>query len=308
MIYNWNLIGHDTTLRLLEQDVSSGNLAHAYLFVGPSQLGKFTVARQMANILQCENNFCHTCSVCTQIKKGVHADTIVAANDGESVGIDFVKDLIARINMTTQSRYTVVLIEQIERVTIPATNTLLKTLEEPPDNVIFIMTTENARLILPTILSRVRMINFDLCSEEELMCRLKERFKDVALPALEQASLLALGKPGKAINFLEDRANLDYYQSLYNEVCALLVEENVQRKFQYVETILETPYMAEDFLDILEHVLRSRLLKLQAGENIEKTLNRDKILSLIKETQTTRGNFSGNINVRLNLENLLLAI
>lgn len=308
MIYNWNLIGHEKSLELLEQDVKSGNLAHAYLFVGPNQLGKFTVAKQMANLLQCENNFCHQCEVCKRIQKGVHSDTIVAPNDGEAVKISFVRDLVARINMTTQSKYTIVLIEQIERLTSEAANALLKTLEEPPNNVIFIMTTENIRLILPTVISRTRIVSFELCSEDDLKMRLQDLFPEVSPKLLEQASLLSLGKPGKAIGFLEDRSNLDYYQSLYNEACALLAESDIHRKFQYAERLLEKTYMAEDFLDVFEHVLRSRLLKLQLGESVENGIDKTKVIHLINETQQSRGNISKNINTRLNLENLLLAI
>lgn len=300
MIYNWNIVGHDATLQMLESDIGSGNVSQCYLFVGPNQLGKFTVARKMAAILQCENNLCHQCAVCTEIQKGIHPDTIMVKNDGESLKIEAVRDIVNRVNMTAQSRHTVVLIESIERLTPEAANALLKTLEEPGPDVIFLLTTDNIKAILPTILSRSRIINFHLCSENLIMQYLKKSFADEDQNLLDQASLLALGKPGKAISFLEDRASLSYYQSLYNDASSMFAEQSITRKFQYVESILEQGFMAQDFLDVLEHVSRSRLL--------DSSSQKDDLLNLIKEIQLTRDYLTRNINSKLALENLLLAI
>lgn len=300
MIYNWNIVGHDATLQMLESDIGSGNVSQCYLFVGPNQLGKFTIARKMAAILQCENNLCHQCAVCTEIQKGIHPDTIMVKNDGENLKIEAVRDIVNRVNMTAQSRHTVVLIESIERLTPEAANALLKTLEEPGPDVIFLLTADNIKAILPTILSRSRIINFHLCSENLIMQYLKKGFADEDQSLLDQASLLALGKPGKAISFLEDRASLSYYQSLYNDASSMFAEQSITRKFQYVESILEKEFMAQDFLDVLEHVSRSRLL--------DSSLQKDGLLNLIKEIQLTRDYLTRNINSKLALENLLLAI
>ena len=88
----------------------------------------------------------------------------------------------------------------------------------------------------------------------------------------------------------------------------MLNEKTVYRKFQYVDTLLSKDFMSQDFLDIFEHVLRSRLLHIQLGEDIDEDLSTTQLLSLIKETQSARSNIPRNINSRLLLENLLLAI
>lgn len=307
MIYNWNIVGHEETLKFLESDITGQNLAQAYLFVGPSQLGKFTVARKMANILQCENNYCRQCSVCSEIKKEIHPDTTLIKNDGENLKIELIREVINKVNMTSQSRYGVVLIESIERMTTEAANALLKTLEEPAPGVIFFLTTDNIKSILPTILSRSRIINFHLCSETSIMQYLQTSFPMEDENLLRQAGLLSLGKPGKAIALLEDRALLTYYQSLYDTASSMFMEESITRKFQYVESILEKEFMVNDFLDVLEHVSRTRLL-----DNIEQNASSNGapngLIRLIKEIQMVRDYLTGNINSKLALENLLLAI
>lgn len=306
MTYNWNIVGHEETLKFLESDIASGNLAQAYLFVGPNQLGKFTIARKMANILQCENNYCHQCSVCSEIKKEIHPDTTIIKNDGESLKIELIREVINKVNMTSQSRHGVVLIESIERLTTEAANALLKTLEEPAPGVIFILTTDNVKSILPTILSRSRIVNFHLCSEVSIMNHLQKSFPGEDESLLRQAGLLSLGKPGKAIAFLEDRAMLTYFQSLYDTASSMFLEESVTRKFQYVESILEKEFMVNDFLDVLEHVSRTRLL-----DSVENKITNDAqkaLIRLIKEIQTVRDYLTKNINSKLALENLLLAI
>jgi DNA polymerase-3 subunit delta' len=164
MKYNWSIIGHEKQLLQIEKDLESGNLAHAYLLSGPNSVGKNTVAKKMAGILQCENDFCHNCNACTQIEKGCHVDTVVFEDDGESIKIETVRKILERLSMTRQAPYKILLVQSLERMGVEAANSFLKMLEEPPERTVFIMTTDNVRLILPTILSRVRVVQFNSVS------------------------------------------------------------------------------------------------------------------------------------------------
>jgi DNA polymerase-3 subunit delta' len=105
LMYNWNIIGHKKQLELIEEDIKSDRLSHAYLFTGPSSVGKFAIAKMMVNILQCPHNLCRTCPTCIQLSKGSHPDTIVLDDDGESIKIEQIRDIIARLNMTKQANY-----------------------------------------------------------------------------------------------------------------------------------------------------------------------------------------------------------
>ena len=132
MKYNWSIIGHEKQLSQLENDISSGSLSHAYLLAGPNSVGKHTVAKKMAGILQCENDFCHKCNTCIQVEHGSHVDTLVFKDDKNSLKILEVRGLLEKAMMTAQARYKIFIIQSIERMTTEAANSFLKVLEEPP--------------------------------------------------------------------------------------------------------------------------------------------------------------------------------
>ena len=119
MKYNWSIIGHENSLKG-ENDISSGNLAHAYLLVGPNSIGKSTVARKMAGILQCKNDFCHSCKDCKQIEKGCHIDVLELNDDKESIKIATVRKVVEQLGMSRQSNYRILLIQKLERMTLEA--------------------------------------------------------------------------------------------------------------------------------------------------------------------------------------------
>lgn len=267
MLYKWGVIGHETQLSALENDIKSGNLAHAYLFSGPEKVGKFTVAKKLAHILQCPDNYCYTCNVCKQIEKGGHSDTIQLRGDDEAIKIEQIRDIIARLNMTANSNHKIVLAEDIERMTPEAANCLLKTLEEPPPKVVFICTTTNIREVLPTIVSRMRVLRFRNFSEKFLINAMTKEFPDTDTEAIEQVCSLAMGKSGQAFKLLRDGELLSHYRTLYNDILRLLETETVSERFSYIQGIYEDPKLTRDFLDVLLHVLRSRML---SEHNIDK--------------------------------------
>ncbi len=300
MKYNWSIIGHEKQLKQIEADVSSGNLAHAYLLAGPNSVGKHTVSRKLAGILQCENNFCHKCKTCIQIQQGNHIDTVELRDNKESIKLGDVKKLVERAMMTGQSRYKIFLIQSVERMTVEATNSFLKILEEPPAGTVFILTTNNIRGLLPTLVSRVRVIKFSSVSATYLADKLKELYPDRSDATIRQASLLSLGKTGKAIHLMENPDSLANYLKVYNDVQNFLRIKNRVDRFSYVEDIAADQRQVDVFLNILTHVLRSKVL--EGDGNTEKHV---KTLSKIEEA----GMFlKKNINVRLVLENLMLSL
>src|SRR3989338_5536035 len=109
--YDWQLAGHQVQRAALEEDMNTQNLAHAYLFYGPAEVGKFRLAKTFANILQCPNRLCGHCSVCVQVDKDCHYDTLTMIDDGESIKIEQIQNLIVKLSTTSQSNYKVVIIE-----------------------------------------------------------------------------------------------------------------------------------------------------------------------------------------------------
>lgn len=304
-MYNWKIIGHKKQLELIEQDIKSGNLTHAYLFSGPSHIGKFSIARRFVNILQCTNNLCNECPVCKQIKSGNHPDTIVLKEKGESIKIEQIRDIIQRLQMTKQAEYKILLIKGAERLTPEAANCLLKTLEEPPPDTLIIMTTSNIREILPTIISRVRLIKFTAYSQKFLEEKLAGLYPDKDPDIIKQVASLSLGKSGKAIKFLENSELLSSYLNMYNVLCEFLEDKPVYKKFQVVEEMLSSDKDPYEFLDVFTHLVRSRLHQGLAVDTITEEKKKH-LLNLLAEIQETRNLLKRNINARLALENLAL--
>ncbi len=305
--YEWKIIGHKKQLSELELDLAQNNLAHAYLLAGPKQIGKFAIAKTIGKILQCENNFCHLCQTCQHIEKGYHADTIEFFDDGNSLKIEQIRELLVRLNTTTQSRYKIVLIQNIERLTTEASNALLKTLEDPPPNVVFLLTTSNLKALLATIISRVRLLKFRNLHKDELVDFLKLRYPEKSGQELETLLALSLGKPGKAIQLLENEEMFQSYKNMYEEMILLLNRDDLVERFLYVATMTKDDQRIEDFFQIFLAVVRQELLNISAQSKLDEKLAQKRI-KLISDLQKTYDLLQKNINARLALENLMLAL
>jgi len=300
MIYNWNIIGHDKQLQMLEDDIESGNLSNVYLLSGPSHIGKYTVAKKLASILQCNDNFCGKCPTCRQIRKGQHLDTMEFPNNREALKIGQIREVIARCNMSSQSNYKIVIFQSIPRMTTEAANALLKTLEEPSGKTVFIMTTGNVREILPTIVSRSRVLKFHLFSTDYLINKLRKLFPDIDEETIQNVARLSLGRAGRAIDLVEHPDRLAHFLKLYKDILYLLDTDNVVERFSYVEDLVEDERARRDFLGVLTHVLRSKILE------AKDFASREKLIEMVSKTQDAGMLLKQNVNTRLVLENLML--
>jgi DNA polymerase-3 subunit delta' len=162
------IVGHEQAVGLLGRAVASGLVAHAYLFVGPDGIGKTVLAMEFARLLQCEQpdlaagDPCGVCSACRRIAHGNHPDvTLVEAEEGKrQLGIDAVRDNVIHLaNLAPSSgRWRVFILPNVERMTPNTVNALLKTLEEPPERVVLLLTTAEPENLLPTLVSRCQIV------------------------------------------------------------------------------------------------------------------------------------------------------
>ena len=302
--YNWGITGHEKQLRELENDLLSGNIPHAYLFAGPSSIGKFSLARKLAQFLQCDRKDCNNCATCRQIAAGYHAETIVFPDDGKTISIESIRDVLRRLSTTTTATYKIFLAKNIERMTLEAANALLKTLEDPPPQVLFLLTTSHPNELLKTILSRVRIFMFSGLPEKKLL-----EFLEAALPEASDddrrlAAELSLGRPGKALTLLRNDTLLGHYKEMYQRLCGLIDHHDMASRFEFVAEISKDDQFVEDFFDLFVLALRCKML----GDSSCRTHKRADIALLLGKAIHAKQLLKRNVNGRLLMENLMLHI
>lgn len=300
MFYQWNVIGHEKELNSLEEDLRSGNIHHAYLFTGPEKVGKFRVAKALAGILQCPNNFCHTCQTCVQIEKKCHPDTIELEDDDESIKVELMREIIARLNMTGGSRHKILLIQDIGRLT--ESSMLLKTLEEPPPNTIFIFTAGQLRDITPTIASRMRIVHFKKLPDDVLRQSLHRLHPEIDNETLEEVILLSLGRSGKAIGLLSQPEEFQRLHELYRQIQFLHEKASLGSRMVAMQDLSKDPQKTKTFLALMTHYFRYKMF---TEPSFSKKLSAVNILTEITKVINL---LDRNVNPPMLLENLMLKL
>lgn len=173
--------GQKHIIKTLKNALANNKIAHAYLFCGPRGTGKTTMAKLFAKALNCEEGIghqCNKCSNCLEVIEGSHPD-VIEIDAASNNGVEQVRDLIDKVNyLPIKGRYKVYIIDEVHMMTDSAFNALLKTIEEPPAHVIFILATTEPHNILPTILSRCQRYDFSKVSDgdiEERMATVLEK-------------------------------------------------------------------------------------------------------------------------------------
>ncbi len=191
--------GQSHVVTALRSAVAEDRTAHAYLFSGPRGTGKTTTARILAKALNCPNvtdgDPCGVCESCVAIETGKSFDLheLDAASNNK---VDDVRDLIGKVNLGTPGRTKVYILDEVHMLTAGAENALLKTLEEPPDHVVFVLATTEPHKVVPTIRSRTQHFEFRLLSGDELAEHVRFVVDDAGLDVDEDGIEYALRRGG----------------------------------------------------------------------------------------------------------------
>jgi DNA polymerase-3 subunit gamma/tau len=178
------VVGQDHVVNALRNAVRDGRVGHAYLFSGPRGTGKTTSARLLAKALNCENLVdgepCLVCPSCVSIEAGTSYD-LHELDAASNNGVDAMRDLIARAALGTPGRTKVYILDEVHMLSAGAANALLKTLEEPPEHVVFALATTDPHKVLPTIRSRTQHFELHLLPADALEAHVRWIVADAGL-------------------------------------------------------------------------------------------------------------------------------
>ena len=205
------VVDQEHITRTLSNAVSASRISHAYLFTGPRGIGKTSIARIFAKAINCMNPInqepCNECEICKSIMDGSNPD-VIEIDAASRTKVDQMRETLEKVSfLPTMSKYKVYIIDEVHMLTVNSFNALLKTLEEPPKHVIFILCTTEVEKVIPTIRSRCQRFDFHLISKDSMIKRLKEVIVEERIKIENSAiSLLAEAAEGgmrDALSLLE---------------------------------------------------------------------------------------------------------
>ncbi len=268
--------GQDHVVLALRNAVRDGRVAHAYLFSGPRGTGKTSTARILAMALNCtdlhEGEPCGVCSSCVEITRGSSLD-VHELDAASNNGVEAMRDLVARAALGTPGRQKVYIVDEVHMLSTAASNALLKTLEEPPPHVVFVLATTDPQKVLPTIRSRTQHFEFRLLGPEVLGDLLDQVRQQANLDVPDEALALAVrrgrGSARDALSVLDQvvaSETVDDDLPELDEIVESLAERDVGRALAAVAQLTSAGYSPQQLAsDLLDH-LRQGFLVLVAPE------------------------------------------
>lgn len=267
-----DVVGQEHISKTLKNQIKNSGIAHAYLFCGTRGTGKTSTAKIFSKAINCINpvdyNPCNQCEICKGIQNESIMD-VVEIDAASNNGVDNIRELRENVKYPpTKSKYKVYIIDEVHMLSTGAFNALLKTLEEPPQFVIFILATTESHKIPATILSRCQRFDFKRVSEKDIIQRLSyicnELNYDVEIEALQLIARNSDGALRDALSILDQCISFSTGKITHDDVINILSTVTDEVLFQLVDHITEGK--SKDAMDLIENLV-------QSGKDIHQFLN-----------------------------------
>lgn len=320
------VVGQEYVVRSIKNAVKSGKIGHAYLFCGPRGTGKTTMARLLAKSVNCTNPEkapCGVCENCRAAMNGTHPD-IIEINAANETHVEDIRDLIERSRLAPMmGRHKIYIVDEVHQLSSAASSALLKTLEEPPENVIFVLATTDPQKLLPTIISRCQRFDFSKVKKNQITAHLMSIAKkeNIAMEesAAEMIAVLADGGMRDALSMMDqcasytgDQITLEAIDQIYGlattrekiDLVKNIINRDLEQMLKQISTYEERGIDLQRFSDGMIDILKDcviwqnthksellKLLTLDEAEEISEIVDSQTCMHIAESVLTAKERF-----------------